>query len=352
MTSRGQYTLAEISSQPVVWADAVRYLQTQPDRLRAAWADLHPRQVLVTGCGSTYYLARTAAALIQGLTGVPARGLPASEIVFFTEQVVNDPGHTLLLVISRSGTTSESVAAMEKFRRLGGAAIWGITCYPTTPVGEASDLTLLADMAQEESVAQTRSFSTMLLLAQGLAAAVAGADLAALAPVPDVGRVLLESYGELGDQLGTAAGRERFFFLGSGPQYGIACEAMLKMKEMSITHSEAYHFLEFRHGPKALVDEHALVAGLLSQRAHAHEAAVLAEMGEMGATTLALGPGGATAAGHAIALPEVLPWWTRPVLYLPVLQRMGYARSIHKGLDPDNPRNLSAVVFLDPATLV
>jgi glucosamine--fructose-6-phosphate aminotransferase (isomerizing) len=351
MKSRGQHTLAEINSQPAVWAEAAAYLEGQHDRLAAAWAALRPQRVLVTGCGSTHYLSLTVATLLQGLTGVPARGLPASEILFFPEQVLIDPAQTLLLVISRSGTTTESVAAMDKFRRLGGQAIWGITCYPATPVGEESDLVLPVEMAQEESIAQTRSFSTMLLMAQGLAATAAGLDLAPLGRLPALAGTLLDEFGALGEQLGTAAGRERFFFLGSGPQYGMACEAMLKMKEMSISHSEAYHFLEFRHGPKALVDEHTLVAGLLSGQAHHHEAAVLREMAEMGATTLALSFDGSVAAAHRIELPGDLPWWSRPVLYLPVLQRMGCARSIHKGLDPDNPRNLSAVVLLDRASL-
>jgi glucosamine--fructose-6-phosphate aminotransferase (isomerizing) len=352
MDTRGQHTLAEINSQPQVWAEAVTYLKNSAERLAAAWRALQPQRVLVTGCGSTHYLSLTAAALLQGLTGVPARGLPASEILFFPDQVVTAPAQTLLLVISRSGTTTESVAAMDKFRRLGGRAIWGITCYPATPVGEESDLVLPVEMAQEESIAQTRSFSTMLLAAQALAAAAAGHALAPLRRLPDLAGMLLDQFGALGEQLGTAAGRERFFFLGSGPQYGMACEAMLKMKEMSISHSEAYHFLEFRHGPKALVDAQTLVAGLLSAQAHRHEAAVLREMAEMGATTLAVSFDGAVPATHTLELPGDLPWWSRPALYLPVLQRMGYARSIHKGLDPDNPRNLSAVVYLDKNSLV
>jgi glucosamine--fructose-6-phosphate aminotransferase (isomerizing) len=320
--------------------------------LRQAWGALEPRQVLVTGCGSTHYLAQTAAALIQGMTGVPARGVPASELLFFPEQTVLDPTDTLLLVISRSGTTTESVAALEHFRRLGGAAAWGITCYPDTPVARESDFVLLAEMAQEQSVAQTRSFSTMLLLAQGLAAALTGQDIGPLQRLPDLCQASLNDHSDLAVQLGTAQGRERFFFLGSGPQYGVACEAMLKLKEMSISHSEAYHFLEFRHGPMSLVDDRTLVVGLLSSRAHTQEAAVLGEMAALGATTLALSPGGSASATHTVTLPADLPAWCRPVLYLPLLQRMGHARAVHKGLDPDNPRNLSSVIYLDPASLL
>ena len=135
--------------------------------------------------------------------------------------------------------------------------------------------------------------------------------------------------------------------------YGIACEAMLKMKEMSISYSEAFHFMEFRHGPKSMVDENGLVVGLLSQRASRHEAPVLAECMQMGGSGLAISPGvQGIEATHRVLLPHDVPEWARPVLYLPVLQLMAYYRSVNKSLDPDNPRNLTAVVELDRESLV
>ncbi len=210
---------------------------------------------------------------------------------------------------------------------------------------------MLTDMAQEQSIAQTLSFSTMLFTAQGMAAQIGGHDLAPLGRVPNACHTLLDQFYPQATQWGTAQGIERFFFLGSGYRYGIACEAMLKMKEMSITHAEAYHCLEFRHGPKALVDEHALVVGLLGRETLVHEAAVLLEMTEMGGKTLAFVPGEPTVGDYTVNLPGDLPAWTLPALYLPILQSMGHARSLHKGLDPDNPRNLSAVVLLDRASL-
>jgi glucosamine--fructose-6-phosphate aminotransferase (isomerizing) len=349
--TRGQHTLREIVSQPDGWAAAYERLVGRRDEIVAAWAAVQPQQIIVTGCGSTNYLTQTAAALLQSLTGIPARGLPASEIALFPDQVLYKPEQTLLLAISRSGTTTETAAAMDKFRSLGGKAVWGITCYADTPIGEESDFVLLTDMAQEQSIAQTLSFSTMLFTAQGLAALAGGHDLAPLGAVPEACMRLIESTYGLATHWGTEPGVERFFFLGSGLRYGMACEAMLKMKEMSITHSEAYHFLEFRHGPKALVDEQAMVVGMIGAKTFRHEAAVVNEMAEMGGKTVALVPGKQTAGHITVRLPGDLPEWTMPVLYLPVAQSMGHARSMMKGLDPDNPRNLSAVVFLDRADL-
>lgn len=349
--THGVHTLSEIRSQPEGWAEAYARLVARQAEIQTAWQQAQPQQILVTGCGSTYYLAQAAAALIQGLTGVPARGVPASEIALFPDQVLYRPASTLLLAISRSGTTTETAAAMDRFRDRGGKSIWGITCYADTPVGQESDFTLLTDMAQEVSIAQTLSFSTMLFTVQGAAAQIGGHDLAPLGNVPEACRVVIEEYSARAHGWGTAAGIDRFFFLGAGYRYGIACEAMLKMKEMSITHAEAYHFLEFRHGPKALVDDHAMVVGLVGQETLTHEAAVLREMAEMGGKTLGFVPGEETVGQETVHLPGNLPAWTLPALYLPVLQTMGHARSVSKGLDPDNPRNLSAVVFLDRASL-
>lgn len=348
---RGQHTLREIVSQPYGWSKAYEQLVARREEILAAWAGAQPKQIIVTGCGSTHYLAQIAATLFQGLTGVPARGLPASEIALYSNQTLYQPEETLLLAVSRSGTTTETAAAMDKFRSLGGKAIWGITCYPDTPVGQESDFVLLTDMAQEQSIAQTLSFSTMLYSAQGLAAMVGGHDLSPLGEVPDACMRLIESTYGYATHWGTEPGVERFFFLGSGLRYGVACEAMLKMKEMSITHSEAYHFLEFRHGPKALVDANTMVVGLVGSEHFHHEAAALDEMGQMGGKTLAIVPGKANAGDVTVHLPDNLPAWTLPVLYLPVVQSMAHARSMEKGLDPDNPRNLSAVVFLDRSAL-
>jgi glutamine---fructose-6-phosphate transaminase (isomerizing) len=146
------------------------------------------------------------------------------------------------------------------------------------------------------------------------------------------------------------AGLERYFFLGSGPQYGIANEGMLKMKEMSLSHSEAFHFLEFRHGPKSIVGADSLVAGLVSPEASGSERQVLEEMARLGATVLEItSEPPMNGVARTVQLPATLPGWARPALYLLPLQLLAYHRTIDKGLNPDSPRHLDAVVTLDPA---
>jgi glucosamine--fructose-6-phosphate aminotransferase (isomerizing) len=151
----------------------------------------------------------------------------------------------------------------------------------------------------------------------------------------------LNEYSTLAAELGSDAALDRFYFLGSGVRYGMACEASLKMKEMSLSHSEPFYFLEFRHGPKSMVTPGTLVVGLLSDAQRQPEQAVLDEMRGLGGRVLALGESGAD-----VAIQSGLSEPARSGLYLLVLQLLAYARARHKGLNPDQPTNLDAFVAL------
>jgi glucosamine--fructose-6-phosphate aminotransferase (isomerizing) len=193
----------------------------------------------------------------------------------------------------------------------------------------------------------------MLLLTQALTAAVVRDEvmLEHLGRLPGLLDDLMGRLGDLPRHLGVDLTIDRIFFLGAGPLYGVANEAMLKTKEMSLSYSEAYHPLEFRHGPMSMVNERTLVVGLFSDTGLAEELRVLRDMQELGARTLALVEGGSMLADlrpdHVVELRSGLGEWERLPLYLPVLQLLAYHRAIAKGLDPDFPNNLEAVVLLD-----
>jgi len=352
METKGQHTLAEITGQPDAWAHALRVFAAFEGKFQRDWAALAPRQVIFTGCGSTHYLSQAAAFFFQSLTGLPARACPASEIALFGAQALPDPRRTLLIAVSRSGTTTETLLAVDRFRALGGPAVWAITCYPDSPLARAADLALAVEAAQEQSVAQTRSFTSMLLLAQVLTAALAAnaATSERLRRLPTALNDLLSVGGDLPRRLGADLAIERIYFLGGGPLYGLAGEAMLKMKEMSLTHTAAYHPLEFRHGPMAMVNGHTLLIGLLSDAGLAEELRLLQQMQGLGARILVLAGDGTAwnswQPDHLLQVPGDLSERERGLLYLPLLQLMAYHRALAKGLDPDRPHNLTAVVTL------
>ncbi|MCC7452283.1 MAG: SIS domain-containing protein [Anaerolineae bacterium] len=351
MTPRGESTHAEILSQPFVWASTLDVFKAQAGTVKALLDSGRFDRVIFTGCGSTHYLSMTAAALFQLLTGIPAQARPASEVVLFPDLVLAPKAKTLLVAVSRSGTTTETVEAARLFKARTGSPVLTITCYGDSTLAQVADLVLAADAAQEESVAQTRSFTSMLVLAQALAACAAGIDIAPLAGLSTVGQRLLTDYNDLARQLGENTGIDQFFFLGSGLLYGTACEAMLKMKEMSLSHSEPFHALEFRHGPMSMVTDKTLVTGLISEGVASHEIKVLDEMHAHGAHTLTLIDDQTVVNGGerrgVVRLQSGLPVWARPVLYVPVLQLMAYYRAMAKGQNPDRPAKLEAVVSLD-----
>jgi glutamine---fructose-6-phosphate transaminase (isomerizing) len=344
------HTFNEIMNQPPAWRATLQELHQQVAALRDCWRSAGQAEALFTGCGSPFFLTRSAAAIFQAATGLPAQAHPASDLMLFPELALAAPRPRLLIAVSRSGETTEVLRALRVFAERNGGPTLAITCYDDTSLLRAASLALVAREAHEQSLAQTRSFTSMLLAAQGAIFTLAGRRLGDMfLQLPDLCAALLDRHAGLAQRLGEDPTIERFFFLGGGPFYGLACEAMLKMKEMSLSFSEAYHFLEFRHGPMSMVDRRTLVVGMVSERALAHEAAVLAEMRALGARVLALTPAELTAdqADAQVLLPPGLDDLERGALYLPILQLMTFYRALHNRLNPDLPTNLNAVVHLD-----
>lgn len=345
----GNFTYQEIMSQQTIWREAVRTFRANADRLKALYAKEAIDGVLVTGCGSTYYLALTGAALIQQFAGITAQAYPASEIALLPERIFVPNRKYLLIAVSRSGETTETIAAVRTFRKHTQNPVIAVTCAGESALAASADLTFAVNAAQETSVAQTRSFNSMLIIIQAASAMLGGAaSLDALDALESLLAEIFEQHHTLVRQIGEDPQFERFYFLGSGTLYGIASEAMLKMKEMSLSYSEAFHFLEFRHGPMSMVNDRTLVVGLLSDEAFQQELSVLMDMHQRGARILALSEGQfASALTYNVSLQSGLPNWVRPVLYLPLLQLMAYYRALSRNQDPDHPANLEFVISLN-----
>ena len=252
-------------------------------------------------------------------------------------------GKILLVAISRSGTTTETVKAVEKFKVEQPGDVVVISNYDEV-LSRLADVNIVIDKGQEESVAQTRSFASMYVAVTAFCAKMVGRDdlVEAMRKLPEVGNLVIGKYEAWARSIGENLRFDRFYFLGSGIRHGLACEANLKMKEMTLTHSEPFHFLEFRHGPMSMVNEHTVVVGMLSDANRVREAKVLEEMKMLGGTVAGLGESEAD-----VQFESGIPESVRSVLYLPVLQLMAFYRSLAKGLNPDRPANLTAVVKLD-----
>jgi glucosamine--fructose-6-phosphate aminotransferase (isomerizing) len=190
----------------------------------------------------------------------------------------------------------------------------------------------------------------MYLAAQYLVALLADdAELAdALRRLPELLPALLERWEPV-VQGAAEADWNQAFFLGGGPLYGVTVEATLKLVEMSLSSTVAYHTLEVRHGPRSIINESTLVVGLGSLRGAPYERQVLAELAEETPYVLAFTPGdGWDLSGIAkeIALGDRVPEHALGLLYLPLLQLLAYHRALHNGVNPDESRNLTSYIEL------
>jgi glucosamine--fructose-6-phosphate aminotransferase (isomerizing) len=346
MPEKRSYSAEEILSQPRTWEQSLAALNQVDGGLPEREGH---GQILVTGCGSTYYLSVWAAQAIQEVSGQMARPVPASELWLFPENWLLKNRSNVLIAVSRSGTTTETIHALEHFRNQGRGGHLVISCDPDSELAALSDAGVFFPHAKEQSIAQTRSFTNMMLGVSFLIERQVGIGMADR--LSSRGTDVLDGYRERIQHIGQDMNLQRFFFLGSGPRYGLACEAMLKMKEMSLSYSEAYHFLEFRHGPMSMVDDQSLVIGLLGKENHHRELSVLKDMKELGGHILALGNEHIT--DPPAWIDEYIPvdfsglGSYGDVLYLPLLQSLALERALAKSLNPDKPNNLNAVVVLN-----
>ncbi|MFA9428653.1 SIS domain-containing protein [Egicoccus sp. AB-alg2] len=327
----GAVTEREIRSQPATWKQTLQI--ASPPAAAADGANL-----LVTGCGSTFYVARWLARHVEHDLRVPVRSLPASELLLDRASWTSAPEQTPLLAISRSGATSETVRVLQDWpgQRL------SVTCDARSDLAAQAATRVDLDHAAEESVVQTRSFTSMMLGALSL-----------FRPVPDgvseaieeAGARMLADADRLVEDVLASGRPERIVVLGSGPRYGLACEAALKLTEVALVEAQAFHTLEVRHGPMSMIGAGTLVIGLLDGD-EPLERKVLADMADLGARTVTV----ATrhdVAGADLAASSALPDGWRDVLALPFVQLLGLAMARDEQLDPDRPENLTAVVTLD-----
>jgi glucosamine--fructose-6-phosphate aminotransferase (isomerizing) len=336
----------EIHGQPATWAECLRLLRKL--NLAPLVGDRQPTefQWVFVGCGTSYYLAQAAASSFTLLTGALSRALPASEILLHPELSLLSPKTVFPVLISRSGHTSE-ILAVAKILKEKGIEFLALTCDGNELADSTSRVLQLP--AKEESTVMTASFTSMLLAMQFVAAKLAGKEqfLAELDQLPRIVESLLAKYAF---QLERFAQQpfEDVAVLGQGPLYPIASEVALKVMESSSSYAQFFHTLEFRHGPKSIIDDRALVIGLIADSSAAQEVKVLREMKELGASTIAI-VNHATEEVHntadlCIELKSSLSELTLLIAYVVWGQLFGSYVGLAKGLNPDQPLNLTRVV--------
>jgi glucosamine--fructose-6-phosphate aminotransferase (isomerizing) len=337
----------DIKGQADAWRAAIGAVEERIEAFRrlAGGAD----RVLISACGSPYFMGLANATLWREKRGVGVTVFPSSEAMIFPEIVIPDSGNPLLLVASRSGETTETVRAVEAFSRKFPGQTVLVGCRPDSALDDLADVSIVIPEAYEDVIPQTRSFCSMYLAAQYAVALLSDdEELArALRRLPDLLPEVLDRHERAVREV-AESGWETAVFLGGGPLYGVAVEATLKLIEMSLTRAVAYHALEVRHGPRSVIDEQTLVVGLGSRRGADHERAVLEELSGLSRPhILSLFPEGAGPENASrLAVGEEAPEHALGLLYLPLLQLLAYHRAVRNGVNPDESHNLKSYIEL------
>ena len=351
VVSAGAHSLAEILSQARCWAECLRDLEARGKILEIGKQFGDRSEWLFTGCGSSYYIAASAAASWAAITGRRARAIPASELLLFPEPALAGAGELVAVLISRSGHTSEVLRVAQYFGREKIPTI-GISCASKQKLEELATTSVLLPAADEQSTVMTRSFTSMLLVLEYLAASLASrAELVrGLLALPGLAERWLKDLPAVVRGFVAQQHFSDYVCLGQGPYYGLACESSLKLSEMSCSYAQSFHTLEFRHGPKSVVSGETLISFLLSGAGYEAERDVLEEVKSLGGTTLAIGSHidarARAAADLVIELDCDLPEYACLAPFVFAGQLVGFYTALHKGLNPDRPRYLSRVVTL------
>jgi glucosamine--fructose-6-phosphate aminotransferase (isomerizing) len=359
------YMQKEIFEQPKALRDtlelAMNAKSITPQLFGAEAADLlaQTEQVLVLACGTSHHAGLVARYWIEGIAGIPCNVEIASEYRY--RQSVPNP-KTLVVAISQSGETADTLAALEHARALGQPDSLAICNVAESALVRATALRFLTRAGPEIGVASTKAFTTqlasLLLLALTLAKvrgklsqAKESEALEAMRQLPGVITRALQTEGPLTDWSAQFAMRHHALFLGRGIHYPIAMEGALKLKEISYVHAEAYPAGELKHGPLALVDTHMPVIaiaprGALLEKLKSNMQEVRARGGELYVLADEDAHLGNGVGYHVIQMPPHAPM-VSPIVHAIPLQLLAYHAAVLRGTDVDKPRNLAKSVTVE-----
>lgn len=316
------------------------------------------RKIYIVACGSAYHTGVTAKYVFEGMARIPVEVDLASE--FRYRDPILDEG-TLLIIVSQSGETADSLAALREAKAKGVRTL-GIVNVVGSSIAREADNVMYTWAGPEIAVATTKAYSTQLIAQYLLAmkfAQVRGTVTAQeldemiteLKKLPQQIELLLDHKENLQRFANRYIAAKDVFFIGRGIDYAISLEGSLKLKEISYIHSEAYAAGELKHGTISLIEEGTLVAAVLTQEdLYKKMISNMVEVKTRGAFLLAVTNVGNTevekAADYVIYIPKTHKYFTNSLAVIP-LQLFGYYVALGKGCDVDKPRNLAKSVTVE-----
>ena len=315
------------------------------------------KRIQITACGTSLHAGRVAANWFSAIAGLPTQIDYASEYRYKNPFIDKN---TLLVTISQSGETADTLAALRYAKDQKYLASLAICNVPTSSLARESDFLLLTNAGPEIGVASTKAFTTQLIALMLLTLSLAKASgtnpklrsrvIQALRQMPDIVEKSLELKDDIVDIASEIAQQDNALFLGRGMFYPIAKEGALKLKEISYIHAEAYPAGELKHGPLALIDERMPVVAIAPEHELAEKlVSNLEEVKARGGALYVFGNAKEKLSlerGKYISMPEC-DFLLTPILYTIPLQILSYEVALIRGTDIDQPRNLAKSVSVE-----
>ena len=315
-------------------------------------------QIYIVACGSAYHVGMAAQYVFEDMAKIPVRVELASEFRY-RKPLLDKDG--LVIVISQSGETADSLAALRE-AKANGIRTLGLVNVVGSSIAREADKVFYTLAGPEISVATTKAYSTQLIAAYVLAVQFAkvreeiteeeyGVYIDELQKIPEKIERIIEDKERLQWFAAKQANARDIFFIGRGIDYAICMEGSLKMKEISYIHSEAYAAGELKHGTISLLEDGTLVIGVLTQpELYEKTVSNMVECKSRGAYLMGLTTFGnyniEDTADFTVYIPKTDPHFATSLAVIP-LQLMGYYVSVARGLDVDKPRNLAKSVTVE-----
>lgn len=341
-------TEQELRGQFSAIAQTAGRLFAMKDELRATLAGV--KTMCVLGCGSSYSLAKSAALQFSQHAGIPSFAIAAGDLLVNFDAYRRVVQGSTVLLLSRSGSTSEALRAAERCKAELGCNILSICAREDAPVQSLADCSVNLPWAFDEAVCQTRTVSNLYVAALGLAY-IAGGDaqgMDALRALADYASAFCPAQEALLSGLAEKRWTRAVVLADSGPA-GLMEEGALAFKEICRRDSNHYHLLDVRHGPIVQIGPDTLVIALLSSGNRALQCALLKDVAKKTEHLLVLdcsGEADAEVPGVHISLPDCGPDDLRAVFALYCIQVLCFHHALNRGVDPDKPEGLDPWIKL------
>ena len=316
------------------------------------------RKIMIVACGSAYHAGVTAKYVMEGMARIPVETDLASEFRY-RDPIMGDG--TLVVIISQSGETADSLAALREAKQRG-AKVLGIVNVVGSSIAREADNVMYTWAGPEIAVATTKAYSSQLIALYLLAmkfAFVRGkitdsemrGYIEDLQKLPEQVELLLNNKNRIQKFANRYLAAREVFFIGRGIDYAISMEGSLKLKEISYIHSEAYAAGELKHGTISLIEEGTLVTAILTQKElYKKSISNIVEVRTRVAFVLAITNEGnheiEKAADYVVYIPQTNRYFANSLAIIP-LQLFGYYISVGRGCDVDKPRNLAKSVTVE-----